>query len=49
MLAKIDPAVAKNTLIFPTPEMLASCTSSTQAALNNEDYMTAVAEADLGA
>jgi len=38
--AKINPAVAKNTLIFPTDQMLSSVKIFDSAALNNEKYLT---------
>jgi spermidine/putrescine transport system substrate-binding protein len=38
--AKVNPAVAKNTLIFPTNEMLNSVKIFDNAALNNEKYLT---------
>jgi spermidine/putrescine transport system substrate-binding protein len=40
-LEKIDPGVAKNTLIFPTDEMLDNVKNIDSAALNNEKYITA--------
>jgi spermidine/putrescine transport system substrate-binding protein len=39
--AKVNPAVAKNTLIFPTDKMLNSVKIFDNAALNNEKYLTA--------
>jgi spermidine/putrescine transport system substrate-binding protein len=39
-LEKIDPAVANNTLIFPTNEMLDNAHNFDAAALNNEKYIT---------
>ena len=41
VLLKEDPAIAKNTLIFPTKEMLANAHNFDAAALNNEKYITA--------
>ena len=41
VLLKKDPAIAKNTLIFPTKEMLANAHNFDAAALNNEKYITA--------
>jgi spermidine/putrescine transport system substrate-binding protein len=38
--AKFNPAVAKNTLIFPTDKMLNSVKIFDNAALNNEKYLT---------
>src|SRR5437763_13386555 len=38
--AKVNPAVAKNTLIFPTDQMLSSVKIFDSAALNNEKYLT---------
>jgi spermidine/putrescine transport system substrate-binding protein len=38
--AKVNPAVAKNTLIFPTDQMLNSVKIFDSAALNNEKYLT---------
>ena len=40
-LQKIDPAVAKNTLIFPTKKMLGNVHTIDPTALNNEKYLTA--------
>jgi hypothetical protein len=40
-LLKEDPSIAKNTLIFPTKEMLANAHNFDAAALNNEKYITA--------
>jgi len=39
VLLKQDPAIAKNELIFPTPEMLDNVSSIDPAALNNEKYL----------
>ncbi len=39
-LEKIDPAVANNTLIFPTNAMLDNARNIDSAALNNERYIT---------
>ena len=39
-LQKIDPGVAKNTLIFPTDEMLDNVKNIDANALNNEKYIT---------
>jgi spermidine/putrescine transport system substrate-binding protein len=39
-LEKIDPAVANNTLIFPTNKMLDNAHNFDAAALNNEKYIT---------
>ncbi len=39
VLLKEDPAVAKNTLIFPTKEMLANVSTMDPAALNNQKYL----------
>jgi len=39
-LQKIDPAVAKNTLIFPTQKMLDNVHIFDAAALNNQKYLT---------
>jgi spermidine/putrescine transport system substrate-binding protein len=39
-LLKIDPDVAKNTLIFPTDKMLESVKNIDSKALNNEKYIT---------
>jgi spermidine/putrescine transport system substrate-binding protein len=39
-LAKIDPAVANNTLIFPTKKMLDNVHTIDPNALNNEKYLT---------
>jgi spermidine/putrescine transport system substrate-binding protein len=41
VLLKQDPAVAKNTLIFPTKAMLDNAHNIDAAALNNEKYITA--------
>jgi len=41
VLLKQDPAIAKNTLIFPTNEMLNNAHNFDAAALNNEKYITA--------
>jgi spermidine/putrescine transport system substrate-binding protein len=41
VLLKQDPAIAKNTLIFPTAEMLNDAHNFDAAALNNEKYITA--------
>jgi len=41
VLLKKDPAVAKNTLIFPTKAMLDNARNIDAAALNNEKYITA--------
>ena len=41
VLLKQDPSIAKNTLIFPTKEMLANAHNFDAAALNNEKYITA--------
>jgi len=41
VLLKQDPAIAKNTLIFPTKAMLANAHNFDAAALNNEKYITA--------
>jgi spermidine/putrescine transport system substrate-binding protein len=41
VLLKQDPAVAKNTLIFPTNEMLNNAHNFDAAALNNQKYITA--------
>ena len=38
VLLKTDPAIAKNTLIFPTKEMLANVKQFDPKALNNPDY-----------
>src|SRR6185437_2299296 len=38
---KVDPAVAKNTLIFPTPKMLDSVKIFDSNALNNQKYLQA--------
>jgi spermidine/putrescine transport system substrate-binding protein len=38
-LAKTDPETAKNTLIFPSEEMLSQLDQFDSAALNNEDYI----------
>ncbi len=38
-LAKTDPETAKNTLIFPSDEMLSEVHSFSGEALNNEDYI----------
>ena len=38
-LAKTDPELAKNPLIFPTDEMLAQVHQFDSAALNNQDYI----------
>lgn len=40
-LQKIDPGVAKNTLIFPTKKMLDNVHTIDPIALNNEKYLTA--------
>jgi spermidine/putrescine transport system substrate-binding protein len=40
-LLKIDPSVAKNTLIFPTKKMLDNVHTIDPTALNNEKYLTA--------
>ena len=40
VLLKEDPAVAKNTLIFPTKEMLDNADNFDSNALNNEKYIT---------
>jgi spermidine/putrescine transport system substrate-binding protein len=40
-LAKTDPETAKNTLIFPTDDMLTQVHSFSGEALNNETYITA--------
>jgi spermidine/putrescine transport system substrate-binding protein len=40
-LAKTDPETAKNTLIFPSDEMLSEVHSFSGEALNNETYITA--------
>ena len=40
VLLKQDPSIAKNTLIFPTKEMLANAHNFDAAALNNEKYIT---------
>ena len=40
-LQKIDPGVAKNTLIFPTKKMLDNVHTIDPNALNNEKYLTA--------
>jgi len=40
-LQKIDPTVAKNTLIFPTKKMLDNVHTIDPTALNNEKYLTA--------
>ena len=40
-LLKIDPAIAKNTLIFPTQKMLDNVKGFDAAALANEKYLTA--------
>jgi len=40
-LQKIDPSVAKNTLIFPTKKMLDNVHTIDPNALNNEKYLTA--------
>ena len=37
-LLKIDPGVAKNPLIFPTEEMMASVKSFDPEAADNQDY-----------
>jgi spermidine/putrescine transport system substrate-binding protein len=39
-LLKIDPAVAKNTLIFPTQKMLDNVHIFDAAALTNQKYLT---------
>jgi spermidine/putrescine transport system substrate-binding protein len=39
-LQKIDPSVAKNTLIFPTKKMLDNVVVFDAAALNNQKYLT---------
>jgi spermidine/putrescine transport system substrate-binding protein len=39
-LQKIDPAVAKNTLIFPTQKMLDNVHIIDAAALSNQKYLT---------
>jgi len=41
VLLKQDPAIAKNTLIFPTKAMLDNAHNFDAAALNNEKYITA--------
>jgi spermidine/putrescine transport system substrate-binding protein len=41
VLLKQDPAIAKNTLIFPTNEMLNNAHNFDAAALNNQKYITA--------
>jgi len=41
LLLKQDPAIAKNTLIFPTKQMLDNVSSIDPKALNNEKYLTA--------
>jgi spermidine/putrescine transport system substrate-binding protein len=38
-LAKTDPETAKNTLIFPSDDMLSEVHSFSGEALNNEDYI----------
>jgi spermidine/putrescine transport system substrate-binding protein len=38
VLEKTDPAVAHNTLIFPTAKMLSQCHAFDPAALNNQSY-----------
>ena len=38
VLRKTDPTVAKNTLIFPTKEMLANAHQVDPKAVNNQDY-----------
>jgi spermidine/putrescine transport system substrate-binding protein len=40
VLLKQDPSIAKNTLIFPTKEMLDSVDNFDSKALNNEKYIT---------
>jgi spermidine/putrescine transport system substrate-binding protein len=40
-MQKLDPSVAKNTLIFPTKKMLDNVHTIDPAALNNEKYLTA--------
>ena len=40
-LLKVNPAIAKNTLIFPTKKMLSSVHLFDNNALNNEKYLTA--------
>ena len=45
---KYDPAVANNPLIFPTAKMLDSVKIFDSKALNNQKYLDAVAEPDLG-
>ena len=37
--AKIDPKTAKNTLVFPTDEMLSKVHQNDSAMLNNQDYI----------
>jgi hypothetical protein len=41
VLLKGDPAIAKNTLIFPTKKMLDNAHNFDANALNNEKYITA--------
>ena len=48
VLLKSDPAVAKNTLIFPTPKMRSQLHRMDPKALFNGDYKTAVAEGARG-
>ena len=45
VLLKSDPAVAKNTLIFPTPKMLRQLHRMTRRRCSTGTYKTAVAEA----
>ena len=40
VLVKTDPAIAKNTLIFPTKEMLNNVHTIDPKALNNQKYQT---------
>jgi spermidine/putrescine transport system substrate-binding protein len=40
VLLKQDPAIAKNTLIFPTKQMLDNAHSIDPSTLNNEKYLT---------
>ena len=40
-LLKVNPAIAKNTLIFPTKKMLSTVHLFDNNALNNEKYLTA--------
>ena len=47
-LAKIDPELAKNPLMFPSDATLAKAHQFDSAALNNETYIRAVAEGPRG-